>query len=332
MLGSLTALVGPSLDRLLGGLSVVPFVMATFVAPTASGTQVLVFRDPQIVEASALVVRDGLFETTNDSGDTGRVFTVDGTGRTVGVTYWNPDAVDVEALAPAGDGHVWVGDIGDNRAARPSVQVARIPVGRGTRTVEPTVYDLVYPDGSHDAETLMSDPATGRLYIATKGFLGGTLYAAPATLSADGPNRLEPVADVGAIATDGSFFPDGRNLVIRDYDSATVYQFPSMRAIGTFDLPEQQQGEGIAVDEAGRVYLDSEGQVSPVLEISLPRSIQAAVDSGSDATPSTDAAATPQAPSELSPGFGIDGWGVWVFWGVTFAGMVVVLVRALKPK
>ena len=70
---------------------------------------------------------------------------------------------DVEALAPAGRGQVWVGDIGDNRSARSQVQVARIPVGRGDRDVSPTVYDLVYPDGAHDAETLVSDPRTGRL-------------------------------------------------------------------------------------------------------------------------------------------------------------------------
>lgn len=328
MLGSLLPMAA---DKVLGALSVVPFVVGTVITPSVAGQQVLVFQDPQIVEASALVVRDGLFETTNDSGDVGRVFTVDGSGRTVGVTYWNPDAVDVEALAPAGRGHVWVGDIGDNRAVRSAVQVARIPVGRGDRTVEPITYDLVYPDGARDAETLLSDPTSGRLYVATKGFLGGMLYEAPERLRADAPNRLTPLADVGAIVTDGSFFPDGRHVILRDYDSATVYEFPSMRQLGSFDLPDQQQGEGIAVDEAGRVYLDSEGQVSPILRVDLPRSIRAAV--SSSATPVVeDAVATPAGPQELSPGFGIDGWGVWVFWGCLFSGMVVVLVRALKPK
>ena len=69
--------------------------------------------------------------TTNDSGDSGRVFAVDpATGDTVGTTSWSPAPEDVEALAPAGPGHVWVGDIGDNRRARDSVQVLRVPVGR----------------------------------------------------------------------------------------------------------------------------------------------------------------------------------------------------------
>ena len=61
------------------------------------------FQDPAIVESSGLVaLGDGLFVTTNDSGDSGRVFTVDDDGETVGrhrLVRHHPD--DVEALAPA---------------------------------------------------------------------------------------------------------------------------------------------------------------------------------------------------------------------------------------
>ena len=55
------------------GLAVVaPFVVGLAVTPGAPhGSQVMRFEDPAIVEASDLVVRDGLFVTTNDSGDTG---------------------------------------------------------------------------------------------------------------------------------------------------------------------------------------------------------------------------------------------------------------------
>ena len=68
-----------------------------------------------------------LVVTTNDSGDTGRLFTVDPrTGQTTKVTQWSDDPTDVEALAPAGDGLVWVGDIGDNTARRDSVSVISI--------------------------------------------------------------------------------------------------------------------------------------------------------------------------------------------------------------
>ena len=76
------------------------------------------------------------------------VFTVDpATGETVGVTQWSADPVDVEALAPAGGTELWVGDIGDNRAERSSVSVARVPVGRGNRDVDVPSYQLVFPRG-----------------------------------------------------------------------------------------------------------------------------------------------------------------------------------------
>ena len=144
----------------------------------------LTFEDPEIIESSGLAVVGDWVVTTNDSGDSGRVFVVDRSGATVGVTGWG-DPRDVEALAPAGPGHVWVGDIGDNRAARRSVEVIRVPVGRGDRQVTPATYELVYPDGARDAEALLRHPLTGQLFLVTKGIFGGTAYAAPVRLRAD---------------------------------------------------------------------------------------------------------------------------------------------------
>ena len=90
-------------ERLLAGLLVVPFLLGAAVAPTDQAQVAFSFRDNDIVESSGLAVVDGLVVTTNDSGDTGRVFTVDpGTGETVGVTEWADDPTDVEALAPDG--------------------------------------------------------------------------------------------------------------------------------------------------------------------------------------------------------------------------------------
>ncbi len=110
----------------LAALLAIPFVIGTAVGfSPESGDEVFAFQDPAIVESSGLVaLGDGLFATTNDSGDSGRVFTVDDDGETVGVTTWASTPDDVEALAPAGDGEVWVGDIGDNPG---SVRRSRCP-------------------------------------------------------------------------------------------------------------------------------------------------------------------------------------------------------------
>jgi len=225
------------------------------------------FQDPAIVESSGLVVRDGLFVTVNDSGDSARIFTVDRSGETVGTTSWPAEPTDTEALAPAGPHAVWVGDTGDNNEVRSSITVLQVPFGPGDRTVDPTAYELVYPDGAHDAETLLAHPRTGQLFVVTKDIFGGTMYAAPRHLSADGPNELEAVVDTMGFATDGSFFPDGHHYVLRDYGTAAIYSFPGHERLSSFRLPSQRQGEGIAVAEDGSVHVNTEGQYSEVLQV-----------------------------------------------------------------
>lgn len=321
--------------RVLTGLAVVPLLLGAAAAPADRERVAFSFADPAIDEASALVaLPGGLFATTNDSGDTGRVFVVDGSGETVGVTHWG-HATDVEALAPAPDGKIWVGDIGDNRAARDAVRVAEVPVGRGDRTVTPTVYDLTYPDGAHDAETLLCDPATGRLYVATKEWLGGTLYAAPALLRADRPNRLRAVAPVLPIATDGTFLPDGRHVLIRGYVSATVYTWPAMSQVATFGLPSQPQGEGIGVAEDGTVYASSEGLHSRVIVVPLPARVGAALAAGpptSSASPSTSPSAAPAATRPATAEHTERTWWPWALGGLVGLAAIGVLLRSLRPR
>jgi len=332
-------------DRYLLLVALLPFLMGAAAAPHHPGATVFSFADPAIVESSGLAVVDGAFVTTNDSGDAGRVFTVDpATGRTTGVTHWADDPTDTEALAPAGHGEVWVGDIGDNSAARDTIEVARVPVGPGERTVHPATYELAYPDRSHNAETLLCDPRTGRLYVATKDVFGGQLYAAPTRLDAHHVNRLTPVAPVLPIATDGAFFPDGRHLVLRDYGRAVVYTFPAMEAVASFELPDQEQGEGIAVDADDHLFVSSEGQAQPVLRVPLPAAARSALGGaspgsatgspgpGTSGSPAADPAGGRQAPDPspddrpLWPWF-LTGW-------LVLGGLVVVTgwIGSRRPR
>ncbi|WP_460848150.1 hypothetical protein [Nocardioides ultimimeridianus] len=267
-------------ERLAAGLVVAPFLAGAFVGASAAGpaggTTVCSFTDPAITEASGLVRTGGLFVTMNDSGDSARVFAVDPrTCATVGVTRWSADAIDDESLAPAGPGYVWVGDTGDNLETRSSITVAKVPVGRGERTVPGEIHELVYPDGSHDAETLLRNPVTGRLYVVSKEFVG-RIYAAPRHLHA-GPNRLVAGRTVLGIATDGAFFPDGQHLILRNYGQAVIYTWPALTEVARIDLPSQRQGEGIAVAGDGRIYLSSEGVHAPVLELHLSAAVRKAL-------------------------------------------------------
>ncbi|MEI2775529.1 MAG: hypothetical protein V9G19_06055 [Tetrasphaera sp.] len=235
------------------------------------------WRDPNITESSGLALVSGFFVTANDNGDEGRVFTVDSSGSTVGVTKWNQRPRDVEAVAPAGPGSVWVGDIGDNHAQRSTISVGKVPVGRGTRTVTPSAYTLAYPDGPHNAEALLVHPVTHRLYIATKEFVGASLYAAPPTLRAGIVNRLSRVGSVASVVTDGAFDADGCHLVLRTYGKAHVYALTGLRKIGSATLPTQQQGEGLALMRDNTIYLSSEGRYSDVLRYRLPSTLDNAL-------------------------------------------------------
>jgi hypothetical protein len=260
------------------------FLLGALSGPAeARAEEVIRFQDPQIVESSGLVVEGDRFATVNDSGDTGRVFVVDGrSGETVGEVTWAQAPEDVEALAPAGPGHVWVGDIGDNPGSRGSIEVARVALGTGALTVTPEIFSLVYPDGPVDAETLLRHPRTGRLYVVSKVFFGGTLYAAPATLQAGAANRLRELGRVLSLATDGAFFPDGRHLVLRDYGRAVVYTFPELEQVAELRLPDQKQGEGIAVSSDSEVYVSTEGQHAPVHRVPLPARVRALVDGAAE--------------------------------------------------
>jgi hypothetical protein len=314
----------------------------------------LTFTDPAIVESSGLVARDGLVMTVNDSGDSGRVFAVDrSSGETVGVTTWSDDPIDVEAVAPAGDrfpDDVWVADIGDNAEARASVSVTRVPVGRGDRDVrgEVTSYELVYPDGAQDAETLMVEPASGRLVIVTKGVFGGDVLLAPEPLDPDRPNRLRVVGAARAIATDGAFWPDGRHVVVRGYSTATVYTWPGLRTVDRFDLPEQQQGEGIAVAADGVVLISTEGVGSDVLRVRLPKRVVRAVAPVAVAVPvpvlepsesvsssPTDSSTPTREPHvDLAPSDQTADGSLFPFviGGLALLAMLWLLVRSLRPR
>lgn len=328
----------------LGSVLVAPFVVGAVVGVTGDrdgrGDTVFSFADPEIIESSGLVVRDDLFVTVNDSGDGARIFTVDDDGATVGHTTWDADPADIEALAPAArSADVWVGDIGDNLGQRSSITITRVPAGEGDRSGAVASYELVYPDGAHDAETLLVHPRTGQVLVAAKEFIG-TLYAAPRRLS-EGSNRLRPVGEVMSIATDGAFFPDGRHLVLRDYGSAAFYTWPGLELVGEIELPDQPQGEGIAVDEDGRVYVSSEGEHAEVIEVELPDGLEDALEGvepeaeeSGDETPEgeePDEAAAPE-EGEARDDAGTIGLGPWLLGGVFFVVVLVVLLRALRPR
>lgn len=321
-------------ERAVALLVAAPFVLGlTSGASPDQAHPIFRFQDRAITESSGLVaLPGGLVVTVNDSGDSARVFVVDtSTGRTVGVTTWRGEPVDDEALAAAGPGRVWVGDIGDNMTSRDSIRVTLVPVGRGSRAGSLASYELEYPrHRSYDAETLLVEPGTGRLFVVTKSVLGGRIFAAPTHLSADQPNLLRPVADAPGLVTDGAFVPDGDRVVLRDYGRFVELSYPGWRTLTDGLLPVQQQGEGIAVTDDGRFLVSSEGIRQPVYAVADPLASPPP-----SATPSPTASPPPvsrtgqELPEE--PPADRDPRGFLVGAGVAVVALLV-LWRALRPR
>jgi hypothetical protein len=285
------------------------------------------FQGDDVFESSGLVDRGDVVYTNNDSGDDAVIYGVDAhTGRTLGRTTYADEVTDVEAIAPGADGTIWAADTGDNRANRDDVAVYRVDPRDGDHPA--TRYPLSYPDGPHDAETLLVQPRTQRVFVVSKAVFGGTVYAAPRHLRPDRPNRLRAFARVPGLVTDGSFFPDGRHVVLRTYGTASVLTFPAFQLVGTVTLPEQPQGEGISVSRTGRVLVSSEGVNAPVLRVDLPKRLTSAP---APATPSGPKPSTQQSSGNASQGDAdrdAADWAGIALVAAVGAGLVALVVRA----
>lgn len=233
-------------------------------------------------EASGLVASratQGRFWLHNDSGKP-ELFAVDAEGKAAGRIALAGVAVqDWEALAtgPCDGGHcLYVADIGDNDAKRAHVTIYRLPEpanASGTAKVN-GVFRASYPDGAHDAETLLVSPAA-TLHIVTKGDTGAVaVYRFPKDLRAGATMKLERVGEPlskgqpgrdGRI-TDGAVSADGKWVALRTNTALTLYDanaffkgdWTEARRIDLKAIREPQ-GEAVSFGAANTIYLAGEG-------------------------------------------------------------------------
>ncbi|HEX5107276.1 MAG TPA: hypothetical protein VFV95_02460 [Vicinamibacterales bacterium] len=222
----------------------------------------------------------GRFWSHNDSGDP-VLFALDSSGRVTGrLTISGAKVEDWEAVAvgPCPSGScIYVGDIGDNDAERKQVTVYRIaePAEASGSAKVADVFNAKYPDGPHDAETLLITPE-GRLLIVTKGESGPvSLYRFPAELSSattmhlervGGPRKTGSRAEKKDRITDGAVSPDGNWIVLRSTHALTFYRAADLlagnwREAGRVSLAGlgEPQGEGVTFAANDVVHLMSEG-------------------------------------------------------------------------
>ncbi|MEO1057557.1 MAG: hypothetical protein AAFY28_11640, partial [Actinomycetota bacterium] len=239
----------------------------------------------EIVEASGLVAsrsHPGVFWTHNDGPDT-RLFAIGEDGSDLAVfdagAAGAGTALDIEDIALSyrdGAPELLIADIGDNRLERESIQFIRLPEpdpASPGQIEEVEVVEFVYPDGPHNAETLLVDDDAGLFFIITKdqeeatgareglgetlpamiyeGPLGATAGAGPIELVARGmldmpalsdeatQSPAHPFALLGAagVATGGDLAADGSLIALRTYETVWLWDRPA----GT-SIPDALQG------------------------------------------------------------------------------------------
>jgi hypothetical protein len=255
-------------------------------------------REPALVESSGLAAshaHPGVYYAHNDSGDSARFFALTESGEALGeFDLPGATAVDWEDVAvgpcPAG-WCVYLGDIGDNAMARAEYALYRVAepdvaVDRPAGAVEVAFerVPFVYPDGPHNAETLLVHPQTGDVYVVTKVMSGASVvYRAAAPLAPDRRVTLARVADLplptGSLATAGDVHPCAPRVLLRTYNDLFEYRaapgapFESVFAATPVRVPAagEIQGEAVAYRLDGHGYLTtSEGRMPPIQRADCP--------------------------------------------------------------
>jgi hypothetical protein len=230
----------------------------------------------ELPEASGLAVsrrHAGILWSHNDSGNRTELFALDATGAVrarVRVPITTRDWEDVSiGRCPAGD-CLYIADIGDNSLARSSVRIYRVPEPALTdaQTAAPEVFTASYADGPHNAEALFL--AGDAIFIVPRDrAAAGALYRAALPASTTTGMTFARTGRLGlAPVTDAEATPDEASVVVRTSKLAVIYKTADLVRGGSdihgrhipIEGMKEPQGEGVALDSQGTLFLASEGK------------------------------------------------------------------------
>jgi hypothetical protein len=233
---------------------------------------------PEATEISGLVAsptQPGVLWAHNDSGDRARIFALRSDGSLIAsLDVPGAEATDWEDIAVGPGGDLLLGDIGDNKSVRKDIDIYRVPeprlADRPSTTAAATRLRVTYPDGAHDAETLLADPRTGEIVVVTKRLDGRSGVYTGQAPARDAPETgvLRHAGDLrlgfAGLATAGDVSADGRTIAIRTYTAlyawtrkpgaslaATLARKP---CVGSAQLSREGQGESLALSRDGRAF------------------------------------------------------------------------------
>ncbi|MHA6510960.1 hypothetical protein [Tessaracoccus sp. Z1128] len=215
---------------------------------------------------------------------------IDADGREVS---FDAELESVQALAWRGD-RLWVGDIGDQDAARDSVVVYRLsPLEEARITYH--AYDFVYEDGPRHAEAMMLS-GRGRIYVVTAGEDPG-IYRAELEPSREEMNTLVRVTDAPAGVSDGVFLSDGSTMALRTAIGIEYIDAFTWETLVTDTIVGAPDGESIAVGPDDQILV---GGNPAIREVEVPSS-DVTTTVAPSAAPSSPGPAPSSASASASP-------------------------------
>lgn len=200
----------------------------------------------------------------------------------VQMPFPNRDWEDISIGPGPEDGktYIYLADIGDNLAVYNNTYFIYRFVEPQSLGLNASVYDRIsfqYPDGSRDAECILLDPATKDIYIVSKREFNVRLYRLPYPQSVTEMQTAQFIQNLPyQIITSGGISPDGKEIVIRNYevlyywyrkDGESIPQTLSRTRDKLLPYVRESQGEGFCFDKDGKGYFTNsetpDGQTTP---------------------------------------------------------------------
>jgi hypothetical protein len=273
-------------------------VSSDYASPEITGK----INTPDVEESSGLAAsacQSNVLWTHNDAGSGAFIYAIDTEGRHLGTwKVQNAQSEDWEDIAlykdASGKCFLLIGDIGNNKEDRSELTIYGVPepaipasglasnVKQPLQTVPAESLRFKYPDKPYNAEAMLVHPRTRDIYVLTKRERGPSeVYkikpAFGSSIVAEKVGELSlPAVPIGLL-TGGSISPDGKRVVLCDYQSGYELILPD--GVDDFDaiwkqtpivvnLGKRKQGEAVTYSADGNaIYATSEGKNGPLTRV-----------------------------------------------------------------
>lgn len=262
----------------------------TDIGPYTFGQEVGKVTSEKLTEISGMApsgIYPETFWVNNDSGDDAKIYLINLEGELIAsLELPSAENRDWEGVA-TGDGYIFVGEIGDNRAIYPDKRIFRIPEPQGVDLSKrgqtlvaqrPEVMQFNFADAQRDSESLAYDPLEKQLLIISKREEQVKVYTTPFVATA--PEEMLLLESHTTLdmtqATSADIALDGSKILVKTYMNIYFWKRAEgqslIEALSTtptvLNYEPEPQGEAIAwstSEDAFYTLSEKNGLAAPVI-------------------------------------------------------------------